>query len=132
MEKLKYIPTSHPYYCCGANFYSNDAGKEYATWDDFYTAYKDMDSDLNLVFRYDFSINGSRTDNYTYDLDKDNWAEDEIQDGDLSMSVYIMEQRHGKFVPIEIKTIVRKNIPEIEQYLEKCYSKLKEIWIDFN
>lgn len=94
-----------------------------------------MDSDFNFL-GYDFSINGSRTDNYMYDLDKDNWTEDEIQDGDLSMSVYIMEQRHGKFVPIEIKTIMRKNIPEIEQYLEKCYIlpvqiSVEQIWMSY-
>lgn len=132
MSKLKYIPTSHPYYCCDSNYYSNKAEQEFKTWKEFHDVYNDdTDLDFNLVFRFDFRIKGNKIDSYPEYLEKESWTEDEVHDGDLYMAIYIMQQRHGKFVPAEIKTIVREDMPEIEKFLDRCYNHLKMLWNEF-
>lgn len=129
MSKLKYIPTAHPYYCCDSNYCSNSAEQHFETWKEFHDVYNDdTDMDYNLVFRFDIYIKGNKLNSYPECLEKESWTEDEVLDGDLCMNIYIMQQRHGKFVPVEIKTIVREDMPEIEKFLERCNDHLKVLW----
>lgn len=57
-EKIwkKYLwEVEHEYYCNLGNYYSNDCGEEYDTWEDFFEEWGDADLDFNLLFRWDWN-----------------------------------------------------------------------------
>lgn len=106
---------SHDYYCHDLNYYSNDAHQRYGTWEEFYAEYKNADVDMNLCFRWD--------------VEEIMLGEDEEKPtGRYRMKIYIIQQRKGKFIPVEIGSILEENVDEIFNYLTIHWEKLNLIW----
>lgn len=127
MGKIEYKPTNHSYYCNENNYYSVEAREEYSTWREFLANYNDCDLDYNMLFRFDISYSRQYWEKYE-DMEIDSSL---LVDGDLSLELFMMQQRRGKFIPIIVSEIRKCDIPEIEEYLEKNYVYLKELWSEF-
>jgi hypothetical protein len=115
MYTLEQLSADHQYYCSDCNYYSNDAGASYESWEDFYEEYKDSDIDYNLVFRWDI---------------KRQVDEEENQTG-FYLEVFVMQQRKGKFTPLLIQNIKEENVPEIISFLTPRFEHLKKLWEPF-
>jgi len=111
---LSELAAKHDYYCHDSNYYSNDAHEKYSTWQDFFAEFGDADIDMNLVFRFDIKLKNDETP----------------QDG-YYMELFIMQQRKGRFVPVDIKTVTDKDAPHIVSFLQKHHEKIKQIWQPF-
>ena len=111
MKDLKSLAVKHDYYCHTNNYYSNDAGGTFNTWEDFYEEYHDADMDYNLVFRWDIK----------------EYEEGEGSEG-YCMEIFIIAQRKGIFVPITIEKIEESNVPENIKFLQLFKDKLNNNW----
>lgn len=115
--------TNHNYYCNDANYYSNDALAEFETWEEFKDSWLDagltIDHDYNHCFRFDIK------NMFNHDTDE------EFEDR-FSLHLYMMLQRKGIFIPIEIKEIKQEDMKEIEKYLADCWSYMRGQWAEFN
>lgn len=56
---------NHPYYATQGNYFSNDCHADYPSWAEFVEAEGDSDLDMNLVYRWDWTV----PDPSDYDLD---------------------------------------------------------------
>lgn len=82
MKKLEDLCIKHDYYCSELNYFSNDAGKRFVSWKEFYDEFKDADIDMNLCFRWD--------------LEKRDKSEH------YRLEIFIMGQRKGLFMPFKL------------------------------
>ena len=107
--------TKHSYYCSDQNYYHSESYAEFDTWEDFKNNWlKDdleLDDDLNHFFRFDIKKNDY---------------------GTFSLHLYAMLQRKGAFIPLLRKHIERKELPEINEFLEKRWQYLKKQWTEFS
>ena len=108
---LNDLSVSHCYYCESNNFYSNDPNEIFDTFKDFYEKYHDADIDMNMPFRFDIYEPNAEYGQTNY-----------------SMKIFIMQQSHGIFKPIEINEVEENDVPQILEYLEKAWGYLREIW----
>jgi dihydrodipicolinate synthase/N-acetylneuraminate lyase len=112
---MKLKETDHLYYCLDENYYNANPHGIFNTWKEFKSGWLDenleLDDDLNHLFRFDIKKNDY---------------------GTLSFYLYFMLQRKGIFLPIEIKTITKKDMPEIENFLASRWEYLKKQWIEFS
>lgn len=106
---LKDLAVDHDYYCSDNNYYSNEASGKYDTFPEFYSDFKDADTDMNLVFRWDIK-------------------EFEEVKGKYYMEVFMMLQRKGIFRPIHISRVFEDDVDIILQYLKPHKEKLESIW----
>lgn len=97
-------PTNHSYRCELTN-YNGDTTQIYHSWEDFKIAYDldNIDMDYNYLFRYDIMSIGE-------------------------LYLYYMQQRRGKFVPVVVCNITPHDIPEINEYIDKCRTYIKNLW----
>lgn len=107
---LKELAVDHSYYCSKNNYYSNDAAQSYESWKDFESEYLNADKDFNFVFRWDIKL------------------KDEEKEGEYFMEIFMMQQRKGIFIPIQIKSISEENVPQIIEYLKGYSEYIKELW----
>ena len=112
------LAIEHPYYCSDSNYYSNEPSQRYKTVNDFLEAWNshlkdDSLIDMNLIFRFD--VHQNRDDND--DLTDGYWAE-----------VFIIQQRKGIFVPINIEKYESSDDEKFEDVLKRHWIKLKELW----
>jgi len=103
----------HPYYCSDSNYYSNEPTQRHETIDKFleeWKGYIDDESmiDMNLIFRFDVH----------------DWEED----GNLTASFFMIQQRKGVFVPIHITKYEKKDDERMIPILKMHWKKLQEIW----
>jgi len=116
---MEFKATDHSYYCNDANYYKSGVLQRFEKWSDFRENYLDenleLDHDFNHCFRFDVKplFNHEKDEDYT---DR------------FSLHLYMMQQRKGNFVPIEIKEIVKEDMPEIEKYLSSCWEYMKNQW----
>ena len=108
MSELEKLSVKHPYYCSDNNYYSSDAGDIYETMTEFLNVFADIDTDMNLCFRFDV-------------IKKEN------EDG-YRAEVFIMQQRKGIFAPYIIHSINEEEAIKFKKYLQKHWQKLKEMW----
>lgn len=101
----------HDYYCSDNNYYSNDVTQEYETFQDFFNGFKDIDVDLNLIFRWDIKQNDDKT---------------------FNMQVFVIQQRKGIFVPHIIENVYESDFENIKSLLQPHLDKLMKIWQPFN
>lgn len=116
ITKIEQLAVNHEYYCSDSNYYSNDASYQYGTWSEFYKEFKDSNLDYNLVFRWDVHC-----------ITEDD-TENENEIGGYRMEVFFMQQRKGKFVPIQIHKVTDNNVPEILEFLNKRKDYLFKLW----
>jgi len=113
--KLKLKNYDHPYYCSEMNYFVSPkddnwgSRKVFKNWKAFDEAWdlEHLDIDMNLIFRWDI------------------WERDEAGFG---LSLYMMHQRKGAFRPIEIETIEKKDLEEINNYLREHWIRLQQMW----
>lgn len=108
---LKDLAVKHDYYCSDSNYYSREAGETFTTFADFYNEWHDADIDMNLVFRWDISMN---------------------EDGlTATMEIFMIQQRKGIYFPVRISHVTGEHIESIIKFLTPHLDKLKSIWKPF-
>lgn len=95
----------HDYYCSDSNYYSRETDQEYDSWSNFFSEWGNADEDMNLVFRWD-------------------WNETEYGD---ELSIFIIGQRRGLFVPITI-SVDKSDESAVVEWLKPRFLKLKSLW----
>ena len=106
--KISDLCVDHPYYCSDSNYYSNEANSTWNNWEEFYSSMGHSDVDMNLCFRWDMGKN-----------------ED---DGTYNMSIFIMQQRKGKFCPHYIKLVTDDDCEQIMEYLDRHLERMIKLW----
>jgi hypothetical protein len=112
--ELKDLAVKHDYYCNMGNYYSNDPGETFKTWEDFYNEFHDADIDMNLIFRFDISL-----------------IDDEDIELGYEMKVFMMHQRKGIFAPHHIEKVDEKDVESILSLLSEHFKKIQNIWSPF-
>lgn len=108
----------HPYYCSESNFYSNEPGDRFETWDDFLFDYRDSDPDLNLIFRFDWREG------------EDNGARDFTGDANYrngNLQIFWLRQRKGIFACSEIE-VCRADEPAVIAFLRPRWDLMRKLW----
>ena len=116
---LEQLAVDHAYYCSDSNYYSNDASATFDTWDDFMAEMGESDLDYNLCFRFDI-----------HKTDKEDDTNSELSD--YHASIFMMQQRKGKFVPILINEIKESDAKSIINWLTPRWRYLKKLWEPFS
>ncbi len=101
MTTLKDLAVKHDYYC------EPRSVGYYDTWKDFYLVFKDMDIDLDLIFRWDIQ---------------------EDDDGSFSMDVFMMQQRKGHYMSKVIRNVDEEDVPAILDLMGRHWARLQSIW----
>jgi hypothetical protein len=118
---MKLKATNHSYYCNDSNYYKSGTLVRYEKWSEFKENWLDgdlkTDNDYNHCFRFDID---QRID------------VNDVPIEEYSLKLYIMHQRKGQFIPINIKQITKEDMPEIEKYLSDCWAYLKNQWIELD
>lgn len=120
---LELKETNHSYYCSDSNYYvdgyDNFGLSEFESWEEFKEEWLDddgqLDNDLNHLFRYDIC----KQEDY----------EEESTDGYM-LKLYFILQRKGNFVPVHVKNIEEKDMPEIESFLKQRWEYMKSQWAE--
>lgn len=107
INSLEDLFVDHDYYCSDRNYYSNEPAQSYDDWESFYSAFRNTDLDLNLVFRWDLEKN---------------------DDGEFYLEIFFMLQRKGIFKPVLIDSVKEENLPEIISFLTPHWEKLNQLW----
>jgi hypothetical protein len=109
--KFNDLLLDHDYYASDSNYYSNDAGQKWNTFQDFYDEYQDADIDMNLIYRWD--------------IKKDD-------DENLYMEIFIIHQRKGIYAPHFIESVSESDFENIQKLLQPHLDKLAKIWLPFS
>lgn len=107
----------HPYYASESNYYSNDAGTSYESWDDFIASEGNLDKDLNAIFRWDW-----------YRADPADYEDEEVPSDSLQL-IYI-SQRKGIYRPVQIE-ITEDDEPAVREFLAGYAAHTVSIWEPF-
>lgn len=126
---MEYRPTEHSYYCNMLNYNSKDETERYATWDEFLREYRDMDKDLNFIFRFDIVGSDQFYNKYPIGCEEESV---QFEDGDLELHLYMMQQRKGRYCPILVEQIARKDMQSIHDFLKGCYVYILKLWKEFS
>jgi hypothetical protein len=105
-SSLHLFDTPYDYYC-EPTYY-----EKYETFNDFIEEMKDYDIDLNFPFRFKF----------------DECDERENGEKCYSLSIFIILQRKGRITQHEIKKVKHEDEPAIREYLEGCWTHIKNYW----
>lgn len=97
----------HPYYCNEGNYYSNECHHTFCSWEDFYVGWGDSDMDMNLVFRWD-------------------WTIDE-ETGEHSLFVGFMGQRKGRYQSCRV-TVVPEDEDTVRAWLTVRAKHMVAVW----
>ncbi len=112
--KLELKNYNHNYYCSDTNYYSRKADIDYCCFEDYWDEWHDADQDYNLIFRWDIYKNEDEDDDCDY--------------GEYYLMVHYMLQRKGKFVPITVKNLKKRDLPRLQKILSANWEYIKEIW----
>ena len=111
MSLLEQLAVEHPYYCNESNYFSRDAGEVFDTATEFLDEWGDADIDMNLVFRWDVKL-----------------VDDDQPELGYCAEVFIMQQRKGIFMPVQISKISEAEAERFMKYLELHRQRLIELW----
>ncbi len=111
---FKDLLIKHSYYASGSNYYSNDAGGSFATWQDFYAEFRSADIDMNLIYRWDLH-------------EREDEATDEKL-GSYYMEVFFIHQRKGVYAPFIIHNVLESDLESIKELMSKHWEHLQELW----
>lgn len=117
----------HPYYCAESNYLctlaeqSKICEERFSTWEEFIKECGDLDTDMNLLFRFDWK-EGSEHDLPPYSGDDTHRI--------MRLCLYYLGQRKGHF---HWKTVFvcRNDEPAIKEWLAVRFKKIKELWKPF-
>lgn len=109
---------NHPYYCNEGNYFSNDCGDEFKSWDEFLSEYKDADFDMNLVFRWDWREGSDwGAGDFTGDVN--------YRNGHLL--IFWIGQRKGLYRYSKVE-VCRNDEPAIIEFLRPRLAHLLKLW----
>jgi hypothetical protein len=109
----------HPYYCNLGNFYSNDCGQRYNSFDDFLGEWGDADMDYNLLFRWDWR----EAEYYRESNDED------VRTHDI-LEIFWMLQRKGAYTFCEIK-VTKDEEQKVINFLRPRWEYMARLWRPF-
>lgn len=107
IKELFELSEKHNYYCSDSSYFGLGFETEYKTWNDFIAEMGSSDLDMNLMFRWDIS---------------------KSDDGLYSMSVFIVHQRKGRFVPFFIESVDDSDVDSILDLLRVRKNHLNNLW----
>lgn len=108
----------HAYYCNEGNYYSNDCGFEYKSWQDFLAEMGNLDMDYNLLFRWDWVEEDAEGEpNYNGDPNYRNGT----------LKLFWMHQRKGRFIYNTVE-VCRNDEPAVIAYLTPFWQHLRDLW----
>lgn len=118
--------TDHPYYCSESNYFSNECGSEYGSWQAFHESEGSNDFDMNLVFRWDWTPNDYVADDSPEGLREyaDRFGE---KDHAWTLKVFWMGQRKGIFRCTEVK-VCKADEPDVRAWLAKRAEHMRTLW----
>lgn len=110
----------HAYYCNLGNYYSNDCGQKYESFQDFLDEWGDADFDYNMLFRWDWK------EYEPDDYDDEEKAEEGHYAGD-ELRIFWMLQRKGayRFCQVRVK---KEDEPEVIKFLKPRWKYMKDLW----
>lgn len=108
----------HPYYCNLGNYFNNDCGEKYKSWDDFEECVKYEDIDLNLIFRWDWN------EGKDFDLEEFNG---DIYNKCGILYLFYISQRKGIYRWVEIE-VCRDDEVNVKKFLEQRWNHMKKLW----
>lgn len=109
----------HPYYCNEGNYYSNDCGYEYESWEDFISDEGESDFDMNLVFRFDWDEIDDESGENNFNGDPS------FRNGKLK--IFWIGQRKGIY-RYSIVDVCRNDQDEVKKFLIPRLEHLKKLW----
>lgn len=115
MSNVHLWEVDHAYYCNLGNYYNNDCGSHFKSWNEFLETMGAADFDYNLLFRWDWSEEGERA--FTGD--------DHYRNGQLEL--FWMHQRKGRYVYMTIE-VCRADESAVRAYLEPRWDYLRSLW----
>lgn len=109
----------HSYYCNEGNYFNNDCGKKYKSWQDFHVEMGDSDLDMNLLFRWDWTEKDPETGECTYNGD------DNYRNGTLK--IFWMCQRKGLYL-YSLISVCRSDASNVRIFLFERWNHLQLMW----
>ena len=108
----------HPYYCNEGNYFSNDCGREFKRFSDFWEEAEGEDLDYNLIFRWDW-------------VEGEDWGAEEF-DGDENyrngiLKLFYMGQRKGLYRYVTVQ-VCRADEPAVIEFLRPRADQMRAIW----
>lgn len=94
----------HSYYCNNGNYFANDCGNEFYSWESFLEAEGDCDPDYNLLFRWD-------------------WDRRE-----RTLSLYWMGQRKGLYRYTIVRGMADDDESSVRDWLAERWKHLSDLW----
>jgi len=113
MKKKKLYEVEHPYYATEGNYYKNGWMFEYESWEDFLKEMGDADLDMNLIYRWDWTLPEKPNEDIYY------------RDGKLN--IFYIQQRKARCMSHHIK-VCKADEPEIRKWLALRYKHLLKVW----
>lgn len=117
-ERKHLWEADHAYYCNLGNYYANDCGARYKTWDAFLSEEGGADLDMNLVFRFDWY---EGEDHGASAFNGDRYYRNGL------LHVFFMGQRKGayRFASVEV---CRADEPAVLEYLAPRWEHMRALW----
>ena len=109
--KIEDLSVKHNYHCSSESDEVN-----YYSFDNFLNEYKNVDIDMNLLFRFDLHC---ADDDYVslHNLDTKHY-----------LSLFFVLQRKGKILPVTIFNIKEEDTSKIHDYLLPLKEHLIKLW----
>ena len=104
----KSLEVQHSYYCSSESYTENGAGERYDSWGAFFESYADSDKDYNFLFRWD-------------------WVRDEDDPNDITLRLFFVLQRKGRFWPVVVK-VLAEDEPAVQKFLQPYWEHLRDLW----
>lgn len=117
MPEKRLWEAAHPYYAMTGNYYrgGNECHTEYESWAEFFEAEGDSDPDLNLVYRWDWSV-----------PDPDDYADGELMPPE-EFSVFWVGQRKALLRSTSFP-VAREDEPAVRAWLTDRAKTMAAIW----
>lgn len=119
METKRLWEVTHAYYCNLGNYFNNDCGFKYKSFQDFAAEWGDADFDYNLLFRWDWNEENEETGESNFNGDV-NYRNGELQ-------LFWMLQRKGKYQYCTVE-VCRADEPAVIEFLQPRLEHLKSLW----
>ena len=119
MSKKHLWEAEHAYYCNLGNYFNNDCGSEFKSFQDFLAEFGDSDMDYNLLFRWDWKEDDPETGENSFKGDVN------YRNGRLEL--FWMGQRKGLY-QYSVVEVCRADEPAVIAFLKPRMAHLLSLW----
>lgn len=109
----------HPYYCNEGNYFANDCGNNYKSFQDFIAENADSDFDMNLVFRWDWKEEDHETGDANFNGD--------VNYRNGTLKIFWMGQRKGLY-RYTLVEVCRADEDAVIEFLKPRLAHLMRLW----